>query len=570
MSDKSKLGFNINPKNYDELNSTDNLITSGSDSGWLGKKLQGDNSNDLDLSKINPLFDKELYEKYRPGVNTNDGSVNQDIWGYKCFNSPVSFRNGIYGDTYSITEHKSNSEPILVLRTAHGSYEGRISIAGSSMTMTTGQDADSDPYIEINGDDNSIILHAEKLNLPPVTVTHALSADNAQFADNAEFANRARILAQNADSVNYIEVTDNSLVPVGRSMTLGGITAKFDCVFAHVFDGMATCATALAYGDGDGVAILLTADSHNLIRPTGNEEINIGDVNHKLGTVYASSFNGKATSAVSADTAGKAMHDYYGNDIRETYVIKNLNTSNDIQSYNAIIGSGERLFFFNEPCIENSIESPYEIPKPYVSIGTTYENNGVTSKNVFSWTNKNNTITQKCTISSQFSYDEGQYGATDFYVYPEASSNKLFSPNIGRPNSPWDNIYCRRLKCNTLICNSFPTITGDKNKTSVGNIRLLAIQSPYIPDTDIYKTIGHGSEIQSPIMIDGKEFNIYIARLGTVVENGANIIKLMRDIDGVAGEGVAVEGKWRLLSSVYITNDRAGIMYTPALAMRVE
>lgn len=102
MSDKSKLGFNINPKNYDELNSADNLITSGSDSGWLGKKLQGDDSNDLDLSNINPLFDKELYERYRPGVNTNDGSVNQDIWGYKCFNSPISFRNGIYGDTYSI------------------------------------------------------------------------------------------------------------------------------------------------------------------------------------------------------------------------------------------------------------------------------------------------------------------------------------------------------------------------------------------------------------------------------------------------------------------------------------
>ena len=102
MSDKSKLGFNINPKNYDELNSTDNLITSGSDSGWLGKKLQGDNTSTIDLSKINPLFDKELYEKYKPGVNTNDGSVNQDIWGHKCFNSPVSFRNGIYGDTYSI------------------------------------------------------------------------------------------------------------------------------------------------------------------------------------------------------------------------------------------------------------------------------------------------------------------------------------------------------------------------------------------------------------------------------------------------------------------------------------
>lgn len=120
MSDKSKLGFNVNPKNYDELNSTDNLITSGSDSGWLGKKLQGDDSNDLDLSKINPLFDKDLYEKYRPGVNTNDGSVNQDIWGYKCFNSPVSFRNGIYGDTYSIKSIEGIDDSVIHKSTYNG------------------------------------------------------------------------------------------------------------------------------------------------------------------------------------------------------------------------------------------------------------------------------------------------------------------------------------------------------------------------------------------------------------------------------------------------------------------
>ena len=107
MSDKSKLGFNINPKNYDELNSTDNLITSGSDSGWLGNKLQGNNgSNSPDISKINPLFDKELYERYRPGVNTNDGSVNQDIWGYKCFNSPISFRNGVFGECGKLIVNK--------------------------------------------------------------------------------------------------------------------------------------------------------------------------------------------------------------------------------------------------------------------------------------------------------------------------------------------------------------------------------------------------------------------------------------------------------------------------------
>lgn len=136
MSDKSKLGFNINPKSYDELNSTDNLITSGSDSGWLGKKLQGDDSNDLDLSKINPLFDKELYEKYRPGVNTNDGSVNQDIWGYKCFNSPVSFRNGIYGDTYSITEHKSSGDIINLIPETYATIKSDTTVKNKIYNRT--------------------------------------------------------------------------------------------------------------------------------------------------------------------------------------------------------------------------------------------------------------------------------------------------------------------------------------------------------------------------------------------------------------------------------------------------
>ena len=145
MSDKSKLGFNINPKSYDELNSTDNLITSGSDSGWLGKKLQGDNHSTIDLSKINPLFDKDLYEKYRHGVNTNDGSVNQDIWGYKCFNSPVSFRNGIYGDTYSITENKSSGDTINLIPETYATIKSDTTVKNKIYNRT---DNDTNNYSE--------------------------------------------------------------------------------------------------------------------------------------------------------------------------------------------------------------------------------------------------------------------------------------------------------------------------------------------------------------------------------------------------------------------------------------
>lgn len=201
MSDKSRLGFNINPNNYDELNSTDNIITSGSDSGWLGNKLQGGDSNDLDLSKINPLFDKELYEKYRPGVNTNDGSVNQDIWGYKCFNSPVSFRNGIYGDTYSITENKSSGDIINLIPETYATIKSDTTVKNKIYNRT---DNDTNNYSEYtykkyNGPvdyDNSqftymdtVIPDSDDHTISDITIkSHSEShCDNNAFAINDEY-----------------------------------------------------------------------------------------------------------------------------------------------------------------------------------------------------------------------------------------------------------------------------------------------------------------------------------------------------------------------------------------------
>lgn len=201
MSDKSKLGFNINPKNYDELNSTDNLITSGSDSGWLGNKLQGGDSNDLDLSKINPIFDKELYEKYRPGVNTNDGSVNQDIWGFKCFNNPVSFRNGIYGDTYSITENKSSGDIINLIPETYATIKSDTTVKNKIYNRT---DNDTNNYSEYtykkyNGPvdyDNSqftymdtVIPDSDDHTISDITIkSHSEShCDNNAFAINDEY-----------------------------------------------------------------------------------------------------------------------------------------------------------------------------------------------------------------------------------------------------------------------------------------------------------------------------------------------------------------------------------------------
>jgi hypothetical protein len=70
------------------------MITSGSDSDQNGKgKLDGDGDYEKSFDESNT---------HKMGTYNPDGSYNQEIWGYKSFNSPVQFRNGIYGDDFNI------------------------------------------------------------------------------------------------------------------------------------------------------------------------------------------------------------------------------------------------------------------------------------------------------------------------------------------------------------------------------------------------------------------------------------------------------------------------------------
>ena len=303
---------------------------------------------------------------------------------------------------------------------------------------------------------------------------------------------------------------------------------------------------------------VLTVSDENLILPRGNKEVTIGSSDNQLNEIYAYKFIG---------TADKAIHDYYGNDIRDTYVIKLNNYRNDIQSCNAIIGSGERLFFFNEPCIENSIESPEDIPKPYISIGASYEDNGVTSKNVFSWTNKDNSITRKCTISSKYDYD-ARISTAYFSVYPEKAHSDDIA-DIGMAGAKWSNIWCKRLFCDEVRGSQFPTIVGSTDETSVGNIRLLCIKAPTVSQI-LTRTIEPGEAFEYPVTLsDNRPVNpysikctIHIAKF-KVADNSNNSIGI--------DPGAQVDGKWVALSSTYINASSANIsLCFPVLAMRVE
>ena len=83
--------FTVDARNL--FNESNYLITTGLDSELNGRGYLTDDT----LYNMEQSFD-ENGTHYTNEYN-QDGSYNQEIWGYKSFNSPVQFRNGIYGES---------------------------------------------------------------------------------------------------------------------------------------------------------------------------------------------------------------------------------------------------------------------------------------------------------------------------------------------------------------------------------------------------------------------------------------------------------------------------------------
>lgn len=97
------IGFNCRLSDSEEPNKYFYVATSGADSVNNGRGKLNDRTV-LNMLSTNPIFSEAVYDT----CDLNTGNANQEIWGYKCFNSPVSFRNGIYGECASITTIKDD------------------------------------------------------------------------------------------------------------------------------------------------------------------------------------------------------------------------------------------------------------------------------------------------------------------------------------------------------------------------------------------------------------------------------------------------------------------------------
>lgn len=114
------VGFNCRLSNSEEPNKYFYVATSGADSANNGRgKLNSDTVFNMLIT--NPVFSDTVYDT----CDLDTGNANQEVWGYKCFNSPVSFRNGLYGECSSLTTIKddftNNIEEYSLLNKFYGS-----------------------------------------------------------------------------------------------------------------------------------------------------------------------------------------------------------------------------------------------------------------------------------------------------------------------------------------------------------------------------------------------------------------------------------------------------------------
>lgn len=474
--------------------------------------------NDDDVKLGSNIRLETISEQYGSDDTSNKRSASIEISAPKhdCY---------IYGPSVNISAKMDNNT-------------GNLNITPGVIFITANVNASA--YICIDGEDDSITLYAGKLNLPSTIVTHA----------NA--------LSKEINSANYIYATDNSILPSNDSViSLGSNSYKYSNIYADRLIGIASAAEKLVYVNptNNVETELLTVSNENLILPRGNKTIKLGSTDNRFDTIYGD-LNGTAVIAEHAGTAEYATKDQDGNIIKSSYLNILDFGRNDIESYNAIIGEGERLFFFDEKYFDTNNTIP-PIHKSYSSIGTsgTYETecyNLYISKTL---SDEDITRTKKCCVSYELRFDS-ETAFADFYMHPKTLTSDTFesvdSMNIGAPEAPWDELYC----------NKFPTIAGTTGGTFVGNIRLLCIKGPATL-TIIEHEIQHGSIIKNPMQIGGKQFTIHIANL-RVYENSKNLI-------GVTGEVDTVEGEWQLLSSALVVANSANIaVFTPVLAMRVK
>jgi hypothetical protein len=289
------------------------LKTNGCDYFGNGR---GDVNDSSTLNNMENSFDE--HNLHQMNTYNIDGSLNQEVWGYKCFNSPVQFKNGIYGeraklvtahetkdthgnnnwishDTWDGSKLSTDNASVSVLKTKNVLTNGTITqydLSGSSTYISAGDIAYSSIGDIYTGDtDNSTYgsmcataFHTGTSGSGVWTVSDVvlktcldnscyniikLSSNKNEYTENS-VANNSKIKLE-----SYSNATDYAKILLNYSNTIIGNYNNSNSSYIKITPA-------------DGIEI------HGDILPASNSVYDLGGLDHSWDNIYANKYYSKS------------------------------------------------------------------------------------------------------------------------------------------------------------------------------------------------------------------------------------------------------------------------------------
>ena len=521
-----KVGFNCKLSNSEEPDKYYFIVTSGADSDNNGRgKLTYETS--FNMAGTNPIF---LHEYIYDKCDTLNGNSNQEIWGYKCFNSPVSFRNGIYNENAAFTS--VINPPSTIDGTAYQELYG--------FEITSSSDVNNKELINIIYDNENPSKNADVIYKPTSSIY-------------ATWAN-----------INNIENDTLFISNSGIKTTIPSFDDPALCYFNKDFGGM----------QQNGASIDVTSKVVRNIPSFALARENIVDIHSQVnedGTgagsgLYLASYSSSATAIATLSASDNIYIETSVGDIK-------IESGNETIFYGGqvIVTSCESIIIDDDEIDENSFTSE----KDCLIIGNTRNNNsGALVINTHYGYDIGMTIedtipmTSSCSLTSQLNDENGdelQKCYMKFLCYSDDSAIDLQAKRID-------------IFGNCNITGNLRLYNGGAYETGVAKMLLPG------EDEDSNPELKKGSIalviLDSPIgYFSSQLYAGYIIKRGTdIYEDGAIIVHGIQDLDIYFAE-IDNQGNFTKGYQMYIDeNYRFALLsqlgtYTAggaALVMRVE
>lgn len=306
-------GFRIDKHTPSDNYKNDYLVTSGTDSSTNGRGYIANNYiKESTIGKMERSFDEN--NTHPMNTYNADGSFNQEIWGYKSFNSPVKFRNGVYSDgasvlsvlpdfdanilAYSVENISSGTinhtinhvseinaidYDLTIKFTGNARYSQAYATMSDTHVCTSIVQADKHIARFFSVDSTNINLDIQSYMAGESTIHYTNSTVECGFVHSElTVPGKASVYAKEKPSINIITDGDSITESTVSSTVEAGIRVNEGIIQIEAKEGK-PCNVIISTGNGD---MDMMIDMYHYDKdPTAGQEYDVSKVIIKLGNV---------------------------------------------------------------------------------------------------------------------------------------------------------------------------------------------------------------------------------------------------------------------------------------------